>query len=53
MVAVRLTLKQLVHIIALSETAFVALVTVAVSETYVEQWCVCSDSAYTLVPTSK
>lgn len=37
MVAVGLTLKQPVHIIALSETAFVALVTVAVNEMYVEQ----------------
>lgn len=53
MVAVRLTLEQPAHIVALSETAFKALVTVAVSGTYVEQWCMCSGSAYTLAPTSK
>jgi 20S proteasome alpha/beta subunit len=48
MVAVRLNLKQPVHIIALSETAFIALVTVAISGTCIEQWCICSGSTYTL-----
>ena len=48
MVAVRLTLEQPVHIIALSEAAFIALVTVAISGTYIEQWCICCGSAYTL-----
>jgi len=53
MVAVRLTLEQPVYIIAVSEAAFVALVTVAVSGTYIEHWCICSGSTYTLAPTSK